>query len=319
MPQSVSVVIPTYNRAHLITRAIESALAAIGPEDEVLVVDDGSTDDTAAAVASIEDRRVRFLQEPHAGAGPTRNAGVGAARGDLVALLDSDDEWFADKIELQRHYLEAHPDVLYVFSDFGVRIEDDPERRRYLSHWLPRPRPIPEVLDVPGEAYSRTAPLPEGREDFEVYRGDFYLQMMRLNIIPSFTLMVRREPANALVFPDDQRTGEDWQAYGRLAGFGPGAYFDTETAWQHGHAGDRLTGIPSYYMAEAWISALERVWGQDPEFLDAHTGAYRRVYADANMARAGSLLRHGHPLRAARPLRAAGPAAVLRHARAFLF
>jgi glycosyltransferase involved in cell wall biosynthesis len=315
---NVSVVIPTYNRVHLISRAVESALAAIGRDDEVIVVDDGSTDDTAAAVARFGER-VRFLQEPHAGAGPTRNAGIRAARGDLIALLDSDDEWFADKIELQRRHLEAHPEVLYVFSDFSVRVEDGPERRKWLMHWLARPRPIPQVLGVPGKPYSASVELPAGREDFAVYTGNFYLQMMQSNIIPSFTLMVRREPTDALVFPADQVTGEDWQAYGRLAGFGTGAFFDTETAWQHGHAGERLTGVPASYMAEAWLAALERVWGQDEAFLADNEAAYRRAHADANVFRAHSLLREGHPVRAVAPLTAAGPAAAMRRLRTLLF
>jgi glycosyltransferase involved in cell wall biosynthesis len=301
---TVSAVIPTYNRAHLVPRAIESALAAIGPEDEVIVVDDGSTDATAAAVAPYADR-VRFLQEAHAGAGPTRNAGIAAARGDLVALLDSDDEWFADKIGLQRGYLEAHPEVLYTFSDFGVRREDGPEEHRYLTNWLPRPRPVPEALGGEAEQYSTSAALPAGRDDFTVWTGSFYLPLMMGNVVATFTLMARRG-GDALVFPTDQVTGEDWHAYGRLAGLGTGAFFDTETAWQHGHAGERLTGLPSHRMADAWLSALDRVWGNDPEFIASHKGAYRRARAGAYRMRARSMLRHGHPVEAVSALFIAG-------------
>ncbi len=301
---TVSAVIPTYNRAHLISRAIESALAAIGPGDEVIVVDDGSTDDTAAAVAPYADR-VRFLREPHGGAGPTRNAGVRAARGDLVALLDSDDEWWPDKIELQRRFLEARPEILYVFSDFGVRREGGPETRRYLSHWLPHPRPVPEVLGGNAARYSASAPLPAGREDFAVWTGDFYLPLMMGNVVATFTLIARRD-GDALVFPTDQVTGEDWHAYGRLAGRGTGAFFDTETAWQHGHAGERLTALPSHRMADAWLSALDQVWGKDPEFVAAHKGAYRRARRGAYRMRARSMLRHGHPVEAISALFIAG-------------
>ena len=293
---TVSAVIPTYNREHLIGRAIESALAAIGADDEVIVVDDGSTDDTAAAVAPYADR-VRFLHQPHAGAGPTRNAGVRAARGDLIALLDSDDEWWPDKIELQRRFLEAHPEILYAFSDFGVRREGGPESRRYLCHWLPHPRPVAEALGGTAAPYSRSAPLPTDREDFTVWTGDFYMPLMMGNVVASFTLMARRE-GESLVFPTDQATGEDWHAYGRLAGLGTGAFFDTETAWQYGHGGERLTALPGHRMADAWLSALDRVWGEDPEFIAAHKGAYRRAQAGAYRMRARSKLRHGHPIEA---------------------
>jgi hypothetical protein len=301
---TVSAVIATYNRAHLIGRAIDSALAAIGAEDELIVVDDGSTDDTAAAVAAYGDR-VRFLQEEHAGAGPTRNAGLAAAGGDLVALLDSDDEWWADKIELQRRYLEAHPEILYVFSDFGVRREGGPETRRYLANWLPRPRPVPEALGGTAEQYSATASLPAGRHDFNVWTGDFYLPLMMGNVVATFTLMARRD-GNSLVFPADQVTGEDWHAYGRLAGLGTGAFFDTETAWQHGHAGERLTALPGHRMADSWLSALDRVWGQDTEFVTAHRGAFRKARRSAYRMRARSMLRHGHPVEALSALFIAG-------------
>src|SRR3954451_24251047 len=94
----VSVVIPTYNRASLVPRAVDSVLTQLGPEDELIVVDDGSADGTEAAVAP------RAAPPPGGGATPprgpprggprrARNAGWAVARGELVALLDSDDEW----------------------------------------------------------------------------------------------------------------------------------------------------------------------------------------------------------------------------------
>src|SRR4051794_36978901 len=100
---AVSAVIPTYNRARLVTRAIHSALAALSPGDEIIVVDDGSSDDTVAAVEAFAPP-VRLLPLEHKGAGPARNVGFAAARGPLVAFLDSDDEWFPDKIALQRTF-----------------------------------------------------------------------------------------------------------------------------------------------------------------------------------------------------------------------
>jgi glycosyltransferase involved in cell wall biosynthesis len=308
---AVSVIIPTYNRAHLVNRAIHSALVALSPGDEVIVVDDGSTDDTAAIVEGFGPP-VRLVKLAHEGAGATRNAGLAAARGPLIALLDSDDEWFPDKIALQRAFLEQRPDVLYAFSDFGVRFEDGTERHRYLSRWMSPPRPLSSLIG-PGAAYSSTAPLPPDREDFQVYVGSFYLELMHHNIVPTFTLMARKEvAAKALHFADDLATGEDWQAYARLAGCGPGALFDTETAWQHGHSGPRLTKLPAYAMADAWLSTLERVWGQDREFLAEHEPEYRRTISDARAKRALSLARHGNVREAGRTLRkvGGGPTAV---------
>jgi len=281
-----------------VTRAIRSALAALAPGDEVVVVDDGSTDDTAGAVEAFGPP-VRLLRLPHRGAGPTRNAGLAAARGPLVAFLDSDDEWLPDKIALQRAFLERRRDVLYAFSDFGVRLEDGTEHHRYLRHWLRAQRPLSDVFG-PSAPYSSIAPLPPDREDFDVHVGSMYLEEMRNNLVPTFTIMVRKgEAGNALRFADDLPTCEEWPAFGRLARRGPGAFFATETAWQHGHSGPRLTGVPG-------LSTLERVWGSDPEFLAEHDDDFRRAVSDAHLMRANSLARRGNVREARRELRRAG-------------
>lgn len=303
---AVSAVIPTHNRADLISRAIRSALAALLPGDEVIVVDDGSTDETAAVVEAFGSP-VNLLRLPHGGAGAARNAGLAAANGQLIAFLDSDDEWFADKIALQRRFLERRPDVLYCFSDFGVRLGDGTEVRRYLPWWMSSPRPI-SALFGEGIAYSSIAELPPGREDFAVHIASMYREEMGNNIIAAFTLMTRTaEAKDALHFAEDLPTCEEWPAFGALARRGPGALFETETAWQHGHSGPRLTQLPSQVWASAWLSTLERVWGADPEFLAEHGEDYRRALRDANLMRALALTRHGHIREAGEAFRRAAP------------
>src|SRR5262245_57644303 len=158
----ISVVIPAYNRAHTVGRAIDSALAAVRPGDEVLVVDDGSTDDTAARVRAYVERdreRLRFVPLPHRGPGTTRNRGVGEARHPLVAFLDSDDEWFPDKLELQRAVMEAKPEVLFCFSDFAHRSGNGAVSRRYLRRWHGDARSWTQILG-PGVPFSSLGPLP---------------------------------------------------------------------------------------------------------------------------------------------------------------
>jgi glycosyltransferase involved in cell wall biosynthesis len=88
---AVSVILPTYQRAHLVGDAIGSVLRQTFPNFELLVVDDGSTDATAAVVASSSDDRVRFLPLEHRGRSQARNEGLARARGELVVFLDSDD------------------------------------------------------------------------------------------------------------------------------------------------------------------------------------------------------------------------------------
>ena len=99
----VSVVVPTYNRAYCLARTIDSALGQTHPSVEVIVVDDGSVDETAEMVAARygSDARVRLIRQANAGVSAARNTGLRVARGDYVALLDSDDVWEPWKLELQ--------------------------------------------------------------------------------------------------------------------------------------------------------------------------------------------------------------------------
>jgi glycosyltransferase involved in cell wall biosynthesis len=119
----VSVIIPTFNRSHIIMEAIESALAQTIPCLEVIVVDDGSTDNTRERLAPYMDRIVYIYQE-NQGVSAARNTGVRAAKGDLVAFLDSDDVWHPRKLELQVLYLHEHPETALV----GAIAFDDPTR-----------------------------------------------------------------------------------------------------------------------------------------------------------------------------------------------
>ena len=108
---AVSVVIPTQNRRRLISRAIDSVRAQTRPPNEILVVDDGSTDDTARFVAETYPE-VQLLRQENRGVSAARNAGIRAAEGELIAFLDSDDDWLPRKLERQLQAMEASPGAL---------------------------------------------------------------------------------------------------------------------------------------------------------------------------------------------------------------
>jgi glycosyl transferase family 2 len=124
-----SVVIPTYNRAHSLGDAIASVLDQTMGDLECIVVDDGSTDDTAALLSRIRDPRLRVIRGHHAGVAAARNLGIAHARAPLVAFLDSDDAWRPDKLACETGFLERHPEVDAVFSD----LEKFDGGRRYAS------------------------------------------------------------------------------------------------------------------------------------------------------------------------------------------
>lgn len=116
-PYSVSVVIPAYNVGEYIARTLDSVLNQTHPADEIIIVDDGSTDNTAEVVRSYGSK-VKFIQQGNAGASAARNAGVKAARSEWIAFLDGDDEWLVDKLELQMALLERNPDLVWTTGNF---------------------------------------------------------------------------------------------------------------------------------------------------------------------------------------------------------
>jgi glycosyltransferase involved in cell wall biosynthesis len=110
---SVSVVIPCYNYGRFLKESLESVLAQIYPPLEIIVVDDGSTDNTAVVAKSFGDK-VRYIYQANRGLSGARNSGIRAAAGDWVAILDADDTWHKDKLLLQMQYAAANPDTVLI-------------------------------------------------------------------------------------------------------------------------------------------------------------------------------------------------------------
>jgi glycosyltransferase involved in cell wall biosynthesis len=121
----VSVIVPTYNRAGLIGPSVASLLAQTGVAFEVVVVDDGSTDDTRAVLARIEDPRLRVIAIAHGGVAAARNAGVAASRGHYVAFHDSDDEALPGRLERPVAVLSERPELGLVIMNGRFLPPDD--------------------------------------------------------------------------------------------------------------------------------------------------------------------------------------------------
>ena len=119
---TVSVIIPTYNHARYIAQSIASALQQTHAPLEIIVVDDGSTDDTPAVLAAYSDP-VRVFRQQNAGVAAARNFGVSKARGEYVAFLDSDDLWHPEKLQRQLERFQADPELGLVHC--GMETFDD--------------------------------------------------------------------------------------------------------------------------------------------------------------------------------------------------
>ena len=148
---AVSIVLPTFNRARLLRRSIESVLAQTDGDFELIVVDDGSADDTDEVVRGSADPRVVYLRLPqNRGLPAARNAGIDIARGTCLAFQDSDDVWLPEKLERQRRLLAANPDAAVVYCDM-LRIGAGGERLYFRS-----PGIVPQRLVNPETGYWQT-------------------------------------------------------------------------------------------------------------------------------------------------------------------
>ena len=113
----VTVFIPVYNRERYVKEAIDSILAQTYPDFELLLIDDGSTDDSVAVIESYKDPRIRLERNEHnVGIPRTRNRGLELARGEYVAMLDSDDAAYPERLAKQVAFLDAHPDYAAIGS-----------------------------------------------------------------------------------------------------------------------------------------------------------------------------------------------------------
>lgn len=115
----ISVVIAAYNAAATIERAVRSVLAQTRPANEIIVVDDGSGDNTAEITGRI-DKTIRVIRQANAGSSMARNTGIEAASGDWIAFLDADDEWLPAKLQLQEAFLLANPDLVWGYGNFSA-------------------------------------------------------------------------------------------------------------------------------------------------------------------------------------------------------
>ena len=148
------MVIPLYNKAAYVHRAIDSVFAQSFEDLEVVVVDDGSTDAGGEIVAAIEDPRLRLIRQANAGVAAARNVGIGAARGRWVAFLDADDTWHPDRLARQLAALLRAPDVVWAAGAFVTtgrgRMRQAPQTP---DAWFAEPDVLKDALSILGAGW----------------------------------------------------------------------------------------------------------------------------------------------------------------------
>lgn len=286
----VSVVIPTFNRAYCLGRAVDSALQQTHANMEVVVVDDGSTDDTASTVAAQygHDSRVRYIHQSNQGVAAARNTGLAAARGEFVALLDSDDIWRPWKVDVQLAVFNRFPDVGMVWTDMeaidaeGRVIEEKHLRTMYGAYrWFAEDRLFKESFPLQDLISNTECPV----ESSKVYRGDIFSPMVMGNLVHTSTVLLRRERLEAVVGFDPTYTpvGEDYDFHLRTCREGPVAFVDVSSIQYQREFGDQLTQ-PGFRLAfaQSHLAIVTRTMEQDRDRIRLPQSMIKACLADAH-------------------------------------
>ncbi len=193
--KKVSVIIPTYNRAGYLTEAIDSVFGQTYSNIEIVVVDDGSTDDTRERLKSYSDI-IKYVYIDNGGPARARNVGMEMATGEYVAFLDSDDLYYPYKIKMQAEFLEKHADVAMVSSEFSAisdkKMLDEFHLQKYHRSAYADSEATYESIYSKSIAIADAGLNLKGFKDRRVYIGDVFDRYYEDLIISTNTVMFRR-------------------------------------------------------------------------------------------------------------------------------
>lgn len=245
MGDMVSIIVPTYNRAGLIGRALRSILRQTYTDYEIIVVDDGSADGTKTAVMEIEDSRIRYVSlHENQGVSHARNVGIQEARYEYIAFLDSDDEWLPDKLDLQMRMMrDRNSHFGLVYCRMGGVVRDGSER-----------------YECP--------PLQMEKKTLE---GELFDALLTRNVIGMPTVLVRKECLTAVGgFKETMHCLEDWEWILRIAARYRIGFVEERLVEVHKSAGSVSMNAGWHLVARCYMVSLYR---QEIRRL----GAYERM------------------------------------------
>ena len=252
---TVSVIMPAYNRAHLVGQSIQSVLDQTFRDFELIVVDDGSTDDTEQTVGQFSDSRIRYIYQDHKGIGAARNTGLRKAQGRYLAFLDSDDVWLPNLLEVEVPILEEHPAIGVVYAKA-------------------------QAMDKYGKPMSQFRGAPQK------YPGDAFKSALYGDFLSIQAILVRRECCDrAGPFDETLVAREDWDMWIRIARYYRLVHVDKVLARFRRHD-DQRTGANSEYfaeVAESGLRVLSKVFSDTNLPKDASqikALAYRNAYLE---------------------------------------
>lgn len=282
---TVSVIIPTYNRAETLPRAMDSVIAQSFRDWELVIVDDGSTDSTPQLLNEYQERlgdQFVSVRQSNRGCSAARNRGIELCRGRFIAFLDSDDEFLPHKLARQLELFDACPELSFVYSDYSFVDLEGKRTQSALTAKFPLAQSIP-FRRVGNRLHA------VGSELFET--------LLRGYFIATIVGLVRREALGEVRFDERLSYAEEWLFYLRLARTGHAGFVDEPLALHHFTKNsltrtDKLRNLTRQCaLFHAMKEQLPRLTHHEDAIVNGHM-----FRAHAQLAR--QLRIAGHPVRA---------------------
>ena len=261
MRMRMSVIIPSYNCERYLPMALDSVLAQTHAADQIIVIDDGSRDDSEALVHRLYGDRVQYVKQANAGPSAARNHGIRLATGDIIGLLDADDTWFPDAVARVLDSFACHPQVALVTAD---KQAIDSEGTVTIESWWQRHG----VRDMLVQARAEPLDIALGR-------------LARVNFINTSLAFMRRSALDQCgLFDESIRYGEDYELWLRLTS-AHGLICLPEVLGQYRlHANNSTRATEPMLKDFVVVAERMRLWGQD---------AFRAAGVDTDRMVAGAI------------------------------
>lgn len=229
--EPVSVIIPTYNRKSVVKNSIQSVLNQTYSAFELLIIDDGSTDDTESLIKQMKDSRIRYIKMPeNEGVAAARNVGINEAKYSYIAFQDSDDLWMETKLEKQMKVITENPDIGLIYCPYECRKADG------------------QLLTVPDD----NIPTQEKQ-------GNIYRHMLRRNTIGTPTALLRKECLIAAGgFCESLTCLEDWELFLRVTQRYQVAFLEEALVFANLSTDGVSHNISGYYEARCHMLATHK-------------------------------------------------------------
>lgn len=285
----VSIILPTFNRGYCLQAAVDSVRAQSHSDWELIVVDDGSTDDSHDRMSRYaDDKRIRYIRRPNGGVAAARNTGLTLATGDFIAFLDSDDLWKPFKLRLQLDVLRALPEVGMVWTEMeAVRADGHRQSGAYLTTMydnyarFPKDELFSSVVALDELAPRSEAPV-RGRR---VLVGSIFSAMIAGNLVHTSTVMLRRDLAEQVGGFDEllRPTGEDFDYHLRTCRAARVALIDLATITYMTGRDDQLTCADlQHFMAVNYLRTITAAIEQHRHLLDWSDAELRALLASGH-------------------------------------